>query len=361
MVSLFKGLADNGWNLHFLSTNPDLLEKFKNDNNFCARCFMGPRADEKDSFIFFYLLLPFICVRQFFRLLYLKKKNKIETVVCFSWNERIIFTLAGRALKLKVVWVEKPSINYKKSVKFTNKALKYLSRKVKIIVFTDSTKTKLAGLGFKNNNIENVYFGIKTDFYEYQENIFSNLARAIDLNSSKGCFTIGVVTDLNHINQIENIFRAIKICLNGFSNLRLIIIGDGKEKKRVSWLAKKSGVEKYVYLVGSQHYLGKWWETFDVYLISNINPKLHDFNTVLKAMYAYLPVITFSGEGLDDIVESKINGFVVPQGDYERLAEKIIKLQQNSDLKKTMGEKAHDLVEARFSFKEQLKRLEEHL
>ncbi|MCD4693893.1 glycosyltransferase [bacterium] len=361
VLGLFKALKEEGFSMHLISSNNKIIEEFKNDNFFVKKAYFGPKVNEKESAIIFYLLLPLLCFRHFFSLLYLKIKYKIDLLVCFSWNERIIFTPLAKILKMEVVWLEKPGVEYNKALKVTVKVLRLICSKVKIIVFTEATKKKLEELNFKKANIVNVSLGIKTDFHKHQENIFSNLARAIDLNSSKGCFTVGVISDLNRVYQMENIFRAIKICLNGFSNLRLIIIGEGKERKQLSWLAKQNGIESYVYLVGNQTYLGNWWESFDVYLASNRGPKITDSNMVLKAMFTRLPTITFHGEGVEEVLMDNKNGFLIPPGEPEILAEKIIRLQQDSDLKNKMGERGRKLVEDHFVFSEQLERLKKEL
>lgn len=361
LKELFQSLDGKDYYLHLLSSNPDFLKSFSGENVSRQKVFLGPKINEKENVLIFLFLLPFLCLRRFFPLLFLKLKSDLKTVICFSWNERIIFTPLAKLLKLKIIWIEKPGINYKNNSKLAIKLLKSLQRAVKIIVFTQSTKEKLEKEIFPRAEIKNISLGIKTDFYEYQENIFSNLARAIDLSSQSQCFTVGVIIDLDKIHQMENVFRSLKICLNGFSNLRLVVIGEGKEKKQLSWLARQTGVEQYVYLVGSQSYLGRWWDSFDVYLVASLKPKLTDFNTVLKAMYARLPVITFEGEGVEDMVINEENGFLIPPNDYEVLAEKIIRLQQNPELKKYLGETGHNLVKKHFTFKEQLNRLKEEI
>jgi len=361
LKELFQSLEEKKYHLHLLSSNPDFLKDFSRENTTKQKVYLGPKINEKENIFIFLFLFPFLCLWRFFSLLFLKIKSDLKTIICFSWNERIIFTPLAKLLKLKIIWIEKPGISYKNNSKLAIKLLKSLQKGVKIIVFTKGTGEKLESEIFPKAEIKNISLGIKTDFYEYQENIFSNLARAIDLSAQGKCFTVGAIIDLDKIHQMENVFRSLKICLNGFSNLRLVVIGEGKEKKQLSWLARQTGVEQYVYLVGSQSYLGRWWESFDVYLVASLKPKLTDFNTVLKAMYARLPVITFEGEGVEDIVINEQNGFLIPKNDYEVLAEKIIQLQQKPELKKFLGENGHNLVKKHFTFQEQLTRLENEL
>ncbi len=361
LKELFQGLTEKGFFLRILSTQDKILKQFSGDKVFTRKIFLGPKINNSSGAFFFFLLLPLLLFRHLFSLIYLKYKHKVVDVVCFSWNEKIVFTPLAKILRLKIIWVEKPSLNYIRASKFTIRLLKSLAVNTKIIVFTRDTRKKLEKLNFGKANIKNISPGLKTDFLKYQENIFSDLAKNFDSYSSQKYFTVGVINDLHKIHQLKNIFRALKLCLDSFRDIRLVIIGEGKEKKQVSWLAQQTEVENYVYLMGKQNYSGRWWENFDVYLTATNKFKLKNFDILLKAMFASLPVIAFQGEGVEEVVKNKKNGLLIPAGNPEILAEKIIKLKKDESLRKKLGEKGKKTVEENFLFKEQLERLSQEL
>ena len=362
IVNIFQKMEKRGVLFHLFSCNPDLLDRFpreKKGNRWVKRIRLGPgAARSKAGVMIFSLLLPFICLKQFITLFYLKFRKKISTVICFDWNDRLVFTPVAGFLGMKVVWLERPERRYKTQNKFLLALLRSLFRSVdKVIVFTEDSKQRLQRSGVSENKIKNVRLGVDPES-RHQDDLFSNLARAGDSGASQTCFTVGVVADLDDMYQIENLFQSIKICLDIFSDIRIIIIGGGKNKKRVIWLARQYNLEDLIYLVGEQNDLEKWWESFDVYLSCVNSPCLRELQTVLEAMLAGLPVIAFHGQGLEEAVLDQEAGFIIPENSSEDLAQKIIYLQQHGDIRKRMGEQAHNRVKNNFTADKQLKELE---
>lgn len=363
IAQLFKKLEDQGHFFHIMSSNPDLLEWFDktSEERVVKKIRSGPDLDSRSGLVVVTPFLPLVCLKQFITLFYIKFFKKVDAVICFDSNDRVVFTPIARVLRMRVVWWERPDVDHSEMPKFLLKLLRSLSRSVdKIIVLNQRSREILESKGFKPEKIKNIRFGISPT-QEHQDDMFSNLARKGYFSGFQDCFSIGVITDLDNVYQIENLFQSIKVCLDVFTNLRVIIIGDGKEKKKVSWLARRNGIENLIYLVGDQKDLEKWWDSFDVYLAWMSRPRLYDFQIALEAMASGLPVIAFRDRGWKELVRDGETGFLVQEGDSEELAQKFIRLQQYPELKKKMGTKASELVKNNFTFSQQLQRLAQEL
>jgi colanic acid/amylovoran biosynthesis glycosyltransferase len=72
-------------------------------------------------------------------------------------------------------------------------------------------------------------------------------------------------------------------------------------------------------------------------------------NTIIsQAMATGLPVITTHHSGLPEQVVDGHNGFLVAEGDYRELAEKIIQLIEHSELWRTFGVEGRKIVEQKY-------------
>lgn len=72
---------------------------------------------------------------------------------------------------------------------------------------------------------------------------------------------------------------------------------------------------------------------------------------VLHALATGLPVITTNhGAFSEQVVEGK-NGFMVPEGDYKALAEKIVYLLEHSEIWPDFGQQGRQLVLEKFNAK----------
>lgn len=70
--------------------------------------------------------------------------------------------------------------------------------------------------------------------------------------------------------------------------------------------------------------------------------------SVIEAMSMGRPIITTDAPGCKDTTLDGVNGFIVPIGDYNQLAQRMIKLANDPDLRLKMGKESHRICLERF-------------
>jgi glycosyltransferase involved in cell wall biosynthesis len=73
--------------------------------------------------------------------------------------------------------------------------------------------------------------------------------------------------------------------------------------------------------------------------------------SLMEAMAMEKPVVAYNIRGVRDLVEDGVNGFLLPFGDIEGLANKIIYLMENPEIAKEMGRRGREKIEKEFSLK----------
>lgn len=349
LFDLWEELNHKGYSFYLLSNDTGLLAKFKERNWFSKKIWLWPNLANPFSVLIFTISLPLQCLMALTYLLYLKTNKKIELIVCFNWPEKLIVTPVAKILQLKIFWLECPDINYA----ILNRLLKYLyklnSYQVQIITLTSLTKTRLECIGAKQKNIHLIQPGIKLSHWQHQENIFTKLAQAKQNNLSRKFFTLGTATQLNHKQNIEILFQAIHKSLTVIPNIQLIIIGEGKERKNLAWLAKKMEIDNLVWFVGEQTYLKKWLDNLDIFIFVNKTLGLADLNYALCALLAGLPIIGPNSVGLEDIIQNNKNGILTEMDNSDILAQHIINLEQNRNLRTRLGQQGKTIISQYFS------------
>ncbi|PIR12938.1 hypothetical protein COV49_03795 [Candidatus Falkowbacteria bacterium CG11_big_fil_rev_8_21_14_0_20_39_10] len=323
--------------------------------------YFGPELKGKFSLALFIFFWPFLWLYYFWILFFLKRKKNLKAIICFNWNEKILFSSLAAIFRLKVIWPEFPDTDYFDKPKLLIKLYKLSSSPAKIIAFVNYTKIQLRNLGFGENKIKVMPPGLRQKPARHQENIFSNLAKLDQTHFSRKYFTIGTVIELAPPNQVEIMLRAAKICLTVISNLQVMIIGDGPERRHLAWLAKKLEIDNLVWFVGFQNYLRKWLDSFNVYISTCEQVKLSDIKLALRAMANKLPVVAVRNIGLEEIIQEGRTGFLVEKDNSEILANEIIKLYKNKRLAHDLGKNGYEQVSANFSFDKMIKDWEEIL
>lgn len=361
LSELFNSLALDDYALFFYSRNEN-LKKFCQEQKYFYKKSAGLLGFSSKIFQSALLLLlwPFL-IFSLYLLAIFKIKYKIDAIICFSWLEKIIFTPWAKMLKLKVIWLACPGIKQKK----LNPLLRFLIRvfcaRAQIIAFTQKTADILKASGYKTENLALIRPGIDLNRFARQDNIFHNLAKNNNSHNKNNFYTVGAIADLSEEQEIEIILGGIKKALHVIPNLQLIIIGEGKERKNLAWLAKKMEIGNLVWFVGEQAHLHKWLDSFNIYITAAKDAGLSDIKALLCAMSAGIPAIAPVNHGFDDIISDSQNGLLLEKADSEYFAGGIIKINQDNHLRNKLVQNGKQDIFEKYSSKQMLENFKQFL
>lgn len=148
----------------------------------------------------------------------------------------------------------------------------------------------------------------------------------------------GVLDVLKAFAIVARAKQDIKLVLTGGDNLVYALeqATDPIIEDRISFLGYVSESEK-IELYGSA----------DMLLLPSYDEGLP--YVVLETMAAGLPIITTPIGGIPDVVNDTVNGFLIDPGDYRALAQRILVLCQDGELRKKIGNDNREKVAAHYS------------
>jgi glycosyltransferase involved in cell wall biosynthesis len=129
-------------------------------------------------------------------------------------------------------------------------------------------------------------------------------------------------------------------------DLRLLIIGDGREKEKIAAVAARVLPER-AHFAGqvARERMSQYYSAGDLFAFPGINESLG--MVFLEAQACGLPVVAYENAGVAEAVSDGVSGFLVPLNDEARFAAAIKRLVQNDTLRCRMGKAASDLVRSR--------------
>jgi glycosyltransferase involved in cell wall biosynthesis len=117
------------------------------------------------------------------------------------------------------------------------------------------------------------------------------------------------------------------------------------------------GIAAYFTFTGGLYDAAQFMKHIDIIVVPSIFEEA--FGRVnIEAMAAGKPVIASSVGGIPEVVEDYVNGLLVPTGDAEALAKAMIKLIDNVELRRRLGENGRRCVEEKFDSRKRIKDLE---
>ena len=141
--------------------------------------------------------------------------------------------------------------------------------------------------------------------------------------------------------------KAMQIVAKEVSDTELIFVGSGKMKDELEMLSKKLGVEKYVKFAGfvEESLKPLYYRAGDVFVLpSTLNTEVFPI-VLLEASASGLPMVVSDLNTFKCIIEDGYNGIVTKRRDENSLADAIIYLLTNEDIRKKMGKNARKKVE----------------
>src|SRR5262249_24404371 len=128
----------------------------------------------------------------------------------------------------------------------------------------------------------------------------------------------------------------------------------GACKQALSQQISMLGLTGSVFLAGFRNDLDRFISQFDLYCLPSYTEGMP--NVVLESCAAGVPVVATSVGGTPEIIEDGVSGMLVPPGDPDTLATKILDALECEEQLRELGFQARQRVLEEFSFTAQAER-----
>ncbi|MFF3327205.1 glycosyltransferase family 4 protein [Streptomyces sp. NPDC002889] len=159
-------------------------------------------------------------------------------------------------------------------------------------------------------------------------------------STAKWVVAAGRLTKVKHYDLLIEAFSKV-VAARPDWRLRIYGSGDatGNEKNALRTLIEERGLHNHVFLMGSANPLEPEWVKGS---IGAVTSSLESFGmTIVEAMRCGLPVVsTDCPHGPGEIIEDGVDGRLVPVGDVDAVADALLGLITDDDLRRRTGEAA---------------------
>ncbi|MDE6287201.1 MAG: glycosyltransferase family 4 protein, partial [Muribaculaceae bacterium] len=172
-------------------------------------------------------------------------------------------------------------------------------------------------------------------------NCFENISAAAEKQSTDEVriITVGRFVEAK---DYETAIRAVALASAKAKNLQLVIVGYGELEDKVREWVKKYGVEQATSIYINPPNIPELLSQADIYLSTSIFEGTS--NSIMEALNADLPVVATRVGDNDRLVEDGVNGILCDVGAYENIADAIVKLAENKDLRHAMGRESKKIL-----------------
>ncbi len=164
---------------------------------------------------------------------------------------------------------------------------------------------------------------------------------------------LGTVGRLDPVKDHATLLLAAEQVIAAGAPLRVVIVGDGPGKEQLqATIETSSSLRGRVVLAGESSKPEDWLNSFDVFALPSLSEGMS--NTILEAMATELPSVVTSVGANPDLVEESKTGFLIRPRDVRGLADRILQLVGDRELRRKLGQRARQKVESEFSLQRML-------
>jgi phosphatidyl-myo-inositol dimannoside synthase len=252
-------------------------------------------------------------------------------VICVGHGQEVIHSSEKSFAKLAKNWL--------RSYIFRRSAL--------VVAVSNFTKSQIESLGVKSLNIKVIPNGLMSDYIKNanQSILPSNgtqnfVDRHVILQVGRLVSRKGHETVLQALTQIRGYLSKPVV---------YIIVGAGPQQEPLMQLAQQLGLQDGIIFTGfiPDENLHHYYRSADVVVMPSHNPRnagdVEGFGIVYLEAYAHAkPVIGVRAGGVPDVIQHEETGVLIPPGDVSALAKAFLRLLNNPEEAKKMGEKGRE-------------------
>ena len=278
-----------------------------------------------------------IFIRTFLSTTKILLKNKKAIVFCCDPYSTVTVALIKRLIISNIKFVclinqsPKAIINEKRGVIF--KLFSFMIKKsyvsaTHIVSVSDIlTHTICKVYSIDKDKITTIKNGV--DFELIEKAHLSNNSLYSKYSTYKKIIAIG---RLEIEKDFKTILKAFNIVRRKFHDSILILVGDGSDKENLKNLARELNIQNITFFLGWKENIFKDLKRSDLFVFSSYTEGFG--RVILEAMASRVPVIaTDTQYGPSELLENGKYGILVPVGDEEKMAEKILLILENNSLR----------------------------
>ena len=173
-------------------------------------------------------------------------------------------------------------------------------------------------------------------------------------NNHKGIIQVLFLANLHPKKGPLDVLKAANIIVRKNKNVRFVLAGADSSQdftKLLKLFITNNGLNDYISMPGAVYgeEKDKLFETSDIFVFPSYYER-ETFGIVnIEAMSWGLPVISSTEGAIPEIVQDRITGFIVNPRSPKEIADKIMTLVNNPDLRKKMGMRGREVFKAKYT------------
>ncbi|MCK9392780.1 MAG: glycosyltransferase family 4 protein [Syntrophales bacterium] len=215
---------------------------------------------------------------------------------------------------------------------------------------------RMVEMGVAREKIKLIYFGVDTEKFSAKKRDAKIKEK---LNIASDSPVVISLRGMSPIYDLESLVKAAPLVLEKVPEAKFLIAGDGEQRSYLENLATSLAVFDSMRFVGlvSNNDIPRYLASSDVYVSTSLSDAGLAASTA-EAMACELPAVVTDFGDNSQWVKDGHGGFVVPLKSPSLLAERIVHLLKNEDIRRKYGKFNREVIEERNDYNKEMGKVE---
>jgi glycosyltransferase involved in cell wall biosynthesis len=281
------------------------------------------------------------------------RREKVDIVQTHFRDGNLAGIISGKLARVKKIISTRRNIGYWHNrleiliLKFLNR---WITRFVANSEYARIHANKIERIPLEK--IEVIYNFVNLEMFKKEDDAEVDKFKE-SLGTSNGCPVVTMLANLRAVKGVDVFVRSARLVLDNVPGINFIVAGEGEERKKLEEICGQLKLGSSVRLIGAVSDVIPLLRTSDIGVLSSNSESLS--NAIIEYMVAGLPVLCTDVGGNSELVQDGLNGFLVPSGDPKRLADAVVRLVNDPELRLRMGRESRQRVKLLFDFEKAVK------
>lgn len=270
--------------------------------------------------------------------------RKIDIIHTHGYKSDILGLLAARKTGIKIVSTPHGFSNnvgwkLRLFIRLGLFALKFVD---KVAPLSEQLVFDLKRYGIKDKQLRFIENGVDlTELAPYRKTL-----PVQDFSAASGLH-LGYVGQLIPRKGLADLLQAFNLLWQRFPDSKLTLIGEGSQRSELEALAKTLPAASAISFLGFRGDRIVLLKDFDAFALTSSLEGIP--RCLMEAMAVGVPVVAYDIPGVDQLITHESTGLLAPLGDWQQLANHLIRLAAEPALANKISLAARQLVDQRFS------------
>jgi len=280
------------------------------------------------------------------KLCQLIKQKQIEIIHTHGYKSDILGIIAARLTGIKAIgtphgFENAPNRKLQLFIKLGCRALKHFDR---VTPLSEELKSDMQRIGISANCLRLIMNGVDLEEVEGERNNQSS-----PIYSNNGEKKIGYLGQIAYRKNVGDLVNAFERLYKGHKNIRLILIGDGPQRKELEERSKNLSSAAKIEFVGFRNDRLRYLKEMDLFSMTSSLEGIP--RCMMEAMAMGVPVAAYNIPGVDRLIIQERTGLMAPFGQVEALKECWERLLFDKEFSARIAENGRNHILEKFSAK----------